>query len=250
MIGWLASRAARLAARVLGLLVLTAVLLGAAPVTLVAGASAWVAWLRGLPPRRLYREALWLGPMVAAWLAAIAVASGAWQQVAAAPYLAWTAMWRLAAEGAYPRAAVLIAPIALPLGLAAGGLAWSYRTRAMASAAGGASAGSAVSFDLRQWRHQVRAAAARIAVPGAVPLTTAAGDVVVGAVIRAIGHPATPLARLRYERLRSHQVVIGGTGTGKTTLIPLLTRLLPRLKFPLRRCHVAMTGSARLVNPP
>jgi hypothetical protein len=244
VIRWLAGRAARLAARVAGVLALAGILVAAAPVTVVAGVSAWVAWLRGLPPARLYQEAAWLVPMVAAWLAAIAIVTGSWQRAAAAPYQVWAAMWHLAAAGSYPSAAVMIAPIALPLGIAAGGMAWSYRLRSMASAAGGASAGSAVSFDLRQWRHQVRSAAARIAAPGAVPLTTAAGDVVVGAVIRAVGHPATGLARLRYERLRSHQVVIGGTGTGKTTL---LLRLWAAFMATAMRRYAAGQGRAPLL---
>ncbi|MGB6456206.1 MAG: hypothetical protein WBH47_17185, partial [Streptosporangiaceae bacterium] len=74
-------------------------------------------------------------------------------------------------------------------------------------------------FDRRQWRHQVRAARARIAAPGAVPLLTAHGDFVAGAVIRAVGHPDGALTRLPADRLRAHQVVIGGTGTGKSTLL-------------------------------
>jgi hypothetical protein len=42
---------------------------------------------------------------------------------------------------------------------------------------------------------------------------------VAGAVIAASGHPAADLAMIPYQRLRSHQVVIGTTGTGKTTLL-------------------------------
>jgi hypothetical protein len=42
---------------------------------------------------------------------------------------------------------------------------------------------------------------------------------VAGAVIRAVGHPGTDLAVIPYQRLRSHQVIIGTTGTGKTTLL-------------------------------
>jgi hypothetical protein len=239
----------RFTARVLALLTLACVVVAAAPVTVVAAVSAWVAWLRGWPPARLYREAAWLLPMVAVWLAATAVTDGA-RRAAAAPYRAWTVMWHLAAAGAYARAAVVIAPLAIPLGVAAGGVAWSYRVRSMAAAAGGASPGSAVSFDRRQWRHQVRTAVARIAAPGAVPLTTAAGDVVVGAVIRSVGQPAasaTPaadLARLPYRRLRSHQVVIGGTGTGKTTL---LLRLWTAFMATAMRRHVSGQGLAPLL---
>jgi len=40
--------------------------------------------------------------------------------------------------------------------------------------------------------------------------------VVAGATIRAVRHRAGPLAVVPYPRLRSHQVVIGTTGTGKT----------------------------------
>lgn len=210
---------ARITALLLGGALAAGVLVAGAPVTVVALVSAGAAWLRGWPPGRLYRAAAWSLPMAAAWLAAIALRDRAGAPVAEAPYLAWRAMWHLIAAGSVARAIVVIAPAAVPLGLVAGGLAWSYRLRAMAAAAGGVSPGSAVSFDRRQWRHQVRAARARIAVPGAVPLTTRAGDVVAGSVIRVVGHPAAALARLPYARLRSHQVVIGGTGTGKTTLL-------------------------------
>jgi hypothetical protein len=215
----LARLLARITVRVLWIALLGGVLVAAAPVTVVGIVSAGAAWLRGWPPGRLHRAAAWSLPMVAAWLAAIAIRDRAGPPVAEAPYRAWLAMWQLIAAGSVARAVVVIAPAAIPLGLVAGGAAWSYRLRAMAAAAGGASPGSAVSFDRRQWRHQVRAARARIAVPGSVPLTTRAGDVVAGSVIRAVGHPAAELARLPYARLRSHQVVIGGTGTGKTTLL-------------------------------
>ena len=219
-------------------------LVAAAPVTLVAVASAWLAWLQGWPPGRLFREAAWLLPMVVAWLAGIAVARPGWRPVAEAPFLAWRTMWHLAAAGQYGRAAVLVAPAALPLGLVAGGMAWASRLRAMESAAGGTGPGSAIAFDRRQWRHQVRSARARIAAPGAVPLTTAAGDVVAGSVIRAVGHRAGQLTRLPYARLRSHQVVIGGTGTGKTTL---LLRLWAAFMATAMRRHAAGQGAAPLL---
>ena len=66
----------------------------------------------------------------------------------------------------------------------------------------------------RQWRRQARSARARIAAPGADPLTRRNGDVVIGGLIRAIRHPAPSMTALPYDRLRSHQVVIGMTGTG------------------------------------
>ena len=42
---------------------------------------------------------------------------------------------------------------------------------------------------------------------------------VAGAVIRTVDHRTGPLAALPYQRMRSHQVVVGATGTGKTTLL-------------------------------
>jgi hypothetical protein len=194
-------------------------LIAAAPVTLAATGALTLGWYRGWPPGRLYRAAGWCLPMVAAWLAAAAVAARSWQPAVAAPYLSWVAFWRLAAGGSLLAAAVTIAPAAVPLGLLAGGLAWSRRRYAMASGSGGILPTAGAAFDQRQWRHQVRTATAMISAPGSVPLLSRSGAVVAGAVIRAAGHPAPPLAAIPYQRLRSHQVVIGTTGTGKTTLL-------------------------------
>jgi hypothetical protein len=252
--------AVRLAGRLLRLAATAAVLVAAAPVTLVAGCAVALAWLNGWPPRRLYLAALWCLPMVAVWLAGTALrwgapgpgpggvqvaqgASGVAYAVASAPYHAWLAMWHLGAAGSVVAAAVTIAPAAIPLGLLAGGLAWSYRIYSMQSGAGGRSPGAPVAFDVRQWRHQVRAARARIAAPGSVPLVSR-GGVVAGAVIRAIGHPQRPVAVLPYARLRSHQVVIGTTGTGKTTL---LLRLWAGFMAAALRRHAAGAGPRPLL---
>ena len=209
--------AGRVALRILAGAAAAVLIVAALPVSLVAAAAA-AAWLRGLPPRQLHLAALWCGPMVAVWLAASAVEDRAGWQAAQAPYRGWLAMWSLAAAGSVPAAAAVIAPAAIPLGLAAGGLAWSYRIRSMETGAGGMSPDAAVSFDLRRWRHQVRSAKARIAAPGALPLTMPAGSLVAGAVIRTVGHPARQIARIPYPRMRSHQVLIGTTGTGKPSL--------------------------------
>jgi len=209
----------RAAARLARAAVAVALVIAAAPVSLVAALGMTLAWLRGWPPRRLYRAALACLPMVAAWLAAVAVASRSAWQVATAPYQAWLAAWHQVAAGRVALAAATIAPAAIPLGLAAAGVLWSRRIYTMQTGTGGMFPTSPAAFQARQWRRQVRTARARIAAPGAVPLVNRRGAVVAGAVIRAAGHPAADLALLPYERLRSHQVIIGTTGTGKTTLL-------------------------------
>ncbi len=216
-LGWPASvRLIRLAVAGAGaaaMVVLAVVLL---PVTLVAAVGVTVAWRQGWRPARLYRAAAWCLPMVTVWLAATALTRRSLWPAADVAWLAWLALW---GHGSYPAAAVLTAPAAVPAGLLVGGWAWSRHSAAMAARAGGRSPAAAVAFDQRQWRHQVRAARARIAAPGAVPLLTPRGEFIAGAVIRAVGHPDGTLTRLPADRLRAHQVIIGGTGTGKSTLL-------------------------------
>jgi hypothetical protein len=241
----LAARAlARLLGKVIKMMACVILITAAAPVSLVAAYSVSLAWLLGWPPRRLYRAAGYCLPMLAAWLAAAAVAARSPTQVAAAPYTAWLAMWHDAAAGSYALAAVLIAPAAIPLGLVAGGVAWQYRIYSMQAGTGGLTPSAPAVFDQRQWRHQVRSARARIAAPGSVPLFSDNGSVLAGAVIRAVHHPQVPLARIPYPRLRSHQVVIGTSGTGKTTL--LLRLWAGFMALGLRR-HAAGAGHRPLL---
>src|ERR1700745_1057842 len=116
----------RVMARVLGVLASVGLLILAFPVTLAGGYALTLAWFLGWPPRQLYRAAGYCLPMVAAWLAALAVAGDSAGQLAAAPWTAWLDMWHDLAAGRYGLAAVTIAPAAIPLGLLAGGraLAW------------------------------------------------------------------------------------------------------------------------------
>ena len=220
--------------------VFIAVAVALAPVTLVAAGAFWYGWWRGAPPRRIYLAALWCLPMVAAWLIAVAAWPARpahpgtwWFRAVAAPYRAWDALWRLIEHGHPVAGAVAAAPPAIPLGLVAGGACWAYRRFRMRSGAGGLTPESPGAFDARQWRHQVRAAQALIAAPGSLPLLSRGGHVVAGATIRAVGPSAGQhgagqhgagrgagrAASIPYERLRAHQVVIGSTGTGKTTLL-------------------------------
>jgi hypothetical protein len=223
MIGrWLSLLAAqailRAATRVFVWVVAATFAVAAAPVSVVAAAAATAARLFAWTPRRLLNAAAWCGPMIAVWLALTAWTARRWIIVATAPYHAWLDFWQLVTAGAPLRAVVVAAPPAIPLGLAAGALALVYRTGAITSGAGGRSPASRVTLDHREWRRQVRSARARIAAPGIVPLTMRGDRLVVGAVIRTIGHEAGPVAAVSYQRMRSHLIVLGSPGTGKTTL--------------------------------
>ncbi len=234
----------RIAVWLLRAIAFVVVIIATAPVSVVACCGMAAAWLGGWPPGRLYRAALWSVPMLVVWLAATAVASRSAAGMAEAPYLAWLAMWHHGAAGSYPEAAAVIAPAAIPAGLAAGGLAWAGRIHSMQTGSGGLAPGSAVAFDRRQWRHQARSARALIAAPGAVPLTTHSGTIAAGAVIRAVGHRVRRIAAIPYLRMRSHQVVIGTTGTGKTTL---LLRLWAGFMATALRRHAAGQGGPPLL---
>ena len=248
---WLARTAVVVAAAVL-----------LAPVTAVAGGVFWYAWWRGEPPRRIFRAALCCLPMLATWLAAVAAwpastssqvgpagAAGAgpgaaWFRVIAAPQRACASMWQLAAHGHLAAAAVAAAPPAVPLGIALGGACWAYREFRMRAGAGGLTPASPAAFDARQWRHQVRAARALIAAPGSLPLLTKGGQVTVGATIRAVRHRSGRGMSVPYQRLRAHQVIIGSTGTGKTTL---LLRLWAGFMAAGLRHYAAGSGSRPLL---
>ena len=267
--------AGRGAFRALRIAVAAAAAVAVAPVTLVAVGAAGCAWWRGWSPRRLYEGAAWCLPMAAAWLIAVVVwplhviaparsggaigagtraASGApppgvgpgavWVRVVAAPYRLWAGMWELLSHGQVAGAVVAVAPVAVPAGIAAGGLGWAYRRFRMRSGAAGLTPAAPAAFDQRQWRHQVRSARAAIAARGALPLLSASGQVVVGATIRSVRHRTGRTAAIPYPRLRSHQVVIGSTGTGKTTL---LLRLWAGFMAAALRRHAAGTGPRPLL---
>jgi hypothetical protein len=232
------------AARLIGLAVVAAIAVGAAPAALVAAGAFACAWYQGLPPRRLLAAAAWCAPMVAAWLAATAVASG-WPAMLEAPGQAWLSFWRLARAGEFLPAFAAAAPAAVPLGLLGGAAAWAYRIRAFATGAGGLAPDSGLAFDRRQWRHQVRAARARIIAPAAIPLVFGRPEMLgIGAVIRSSGHRSGPVAAISYQRMRSHQVVVGATGTGKTTL---LLRLWAGFMAAGLRRHAAGLGDPPLL---
>jgi hypothetical protein len=81
----------RQAGQLLCWVVLAAVMVAAAPVTLVAAVAYLGAWQRGWPPARLWRAALWALPMTAIYLAGQGLRAATLQAFALAPVRDWQA---------------------------------------------------------------------------------------------------------------------------------------------------------------
>ena len=119
----------RNAAKVARCLVMAAAAAVVWPVTVVTAVGYASAWLRGWPPVRLYRAAAWSLLVSMAWLAALMVSMPGWL-AARTPGRTWAADWdRLDAAG-LARVFLLLAPVALPAGLALAGLTWAIRSEA------------------------------------------------------------------------------------------------------------------------
>ena len=189
------------------------------PLTLVAGAGYLAAWLRGWPPARLWHAACWSLPMTAVYAIGEAIRLHAWPAVALAPASDYGRAWQLLAAGGIVRAGLLVAPVAVPAGLAVAGALWAWRIYAITTGLAGLTASAPIEFDARQWRRQVRAARGRAAAPGTVPLLARGGLVVIGATIRAIRHPWRPVLAVPYQSFGRHAVIIGSSGSGKTNLM-------------------------------
>ena len=157
--------------------------------------------------------------MTAVYAIGQAIRLHAWQAVALAPVQDYGNAWRLLAAGAILRAGLLVAPVAVPAGLAIGGLLWAWRIYAITTGLAGLTASAPIEFDTRQWRRQVRAARGRATAPGTVPLLTRGGQVVIGPVIRAIRHPWRPILTVPARSFARHSVIIGSSGSGKTNLM-------------------------------
>ena len=116
--------------------------------------------------------------------------------MALAPVDDWGRAWRLLAAHSMLRAGLLVAPVAVPAGLAVGGALWAWRISAVTTGLAGHTPATPVLFDERQWRRQARAARGRVTAPGAVPLLNRRGLIVTGATIRAIRHRWRPVHTL------------------------------------------------------
>jgi hypothetical protein len=98
----LARHALQWVSRLIKWTVTAAVLVMAAPVTVVTAAAVTLAWLRGWPPARLRRAAAWSAPMTAAWLTVQVITTRSLSAVLAAPYSGWRAAWHAFSLGAGP----------------------------------------------------------------------------------------------------------------------------------------------------
>ena len=114
--------------RLLGGTAAIALVVLAAPVTVIALAAAGAGWLRGWPPARLYRAAAWSLPMTLIYLVAVALQSHRWQALVLSPVTSWQDASALLVRARIAQAVLLIVPWAVPAGLAAGGTAWAWRT--------------------------------------------------------------------------------------------------------------------------
>jgi hypothetical protein len=107
----------RVAGRAIRWAVLAAVLIAAAPVTIVAAVGFAGAWLRGWPPAKLRRAACWALPMTGVYLAGRALQARTWQALALAPVRDWQQAWHQVTAGRVVTAFALTAPVAVPAGL-------------------------------------------------------------------------------------------------------------------------------------
>ena len=212
---WLLRKALRLARTVTAAAVLVLVW----PVTLVAVTAGLAAWLRGWPPARLYRAARRSLPMTVVYLIAAAIQDHGWHAALLAPVADWQQATGLMVHGRGAQALLITAPVSVPAGLAAAGLAWAWRIWAINAGLAGRSAFAAASFDARQWRRQARAARGALAAPGAFPLVTSSGTVPAGPVIRAVGCRWTPVLAVPATAFARHMVIVGSSGSGKTNLM-------------------------------
>jgi hypothetical protein len=212
---WLLRKAFKAA----GWLLLAAVAVAAWPVTLVAVTGYAAAWLRGWPPARLGRAAAATLPVTALWLIALAVHAHGGRPAALALARDWEAGWNHLTIVGGTRTFLLVAPAAVPAGLALAAVAWAWRIYAITTGLGGLMASAPITFDARQWKRQVRTAKGLTGAPGAVPLLARGGRIPVGGTIRAIGHRWHPVFTIPAEACARHMVIIGATGSGKTNLM-------------------------------
>ncbi len=211
-------------AQAVTMLAITGVLAVLWPFLIVAAVTAGAAWLAGMHPARLLRAAA-----ASLAMAGVYVAAAAWQDKPWQPgrLVTWArqpltdyraATLDLLRPARVPAALLTVAPLAVPAGLAIGAALWWWRCHQMTHGLMGSSALSPVWWETRQWRRQAATARRDAAQPGRVPLTTRRG-ITAGTVIRAARAPYRRVLAVPLADFSRHMVIVGATGTGKTTLM-------------------------------
>lgn len=194
------------------------------PFLIVAAVTAAAAWLTGMHPARLLRAAASSLSMTGVYVTAAAWQDRPW---AAGRLTAWarqpytdyrTATADLIHPARIPAALLTAAPLAVPAGLAIGAAVWWWRCHQMTHGLTGATALAPVWWETRQWRRQAAAARRDAAQPGRVPLASRRG-VPAGTVIRAVRAPWSRVLAIPLADFSRHMVIVGATGSGKTTLM-------------------------------
>ena len=144
-------------AKIMGWLLVAAIVIAAWPVTLTAAVGGVSAWLRGWPPVKLYRTAAWTLIITGVWLAVLEVRSPGWA-AAQVPVRVWEGGWHQLAAVTVVREFAQVAPVAVPAGLGLGGVLWNWRIYSITTGLGGFTASASITFDAKQWRRQVRTA--------------------------------------------------------------------------------------------
>ena len=111
-------------AKIMGWLLVAAIVIAAWPVTLTAAVGGVSAWLRGWPPVKLYRTAAWTLIITGVWLAVLEVRSPGWA-AARVPVRVWEGGWHQLAAVTVVREFAQVAPVAVPAGLGLGGVLWN-----------------------------------------------------------------------------------------------------------------------------
>jgi hypothetical protein len=195
------------------------------PLAITAAAAFTSAWLTGTHPARVARAAAWSSPMTAIYVLAATWQDKPWEPGHARrwetqPYADWKrATVDLIHGTRIPAALLAVAPIAVPAGIAIGAALWAWRSHLMTHGLMGSTAIASVSWDNRQWKRQAATARRDARQPGRVPLLTRRGGVTVGTVIRTVRSKWARTLAVPVAEFSRHMVIVGSTGSGKTTLM-------------------------------
>jgi len=194
------------------------------PVAAVMAVTLAAARATGMHHARILRAALWSLSMTGTFILAATVQARPWSPGRLhawlmTPYLDWKrASLDLVHGRDVPGALLSVAPLAVPAGLAAAAGFWAWRRHQLTNGLAGSTALTPVLWDERQWKRQARTAARDARQPGRVPLLTRRG-IPAGTVIRTVRARWSRVLAVPLPEFARHMVIVGATGSGKTTLM-------------------------------